>query len=125
MATVAPSSRQGFLLVHNLAVSTPAFAEAQASAHGGAGLGAQNVVRDARPRRARGQAKRHKGQAEIPTKAEIRALIEKADGCWRPLVIKKFKPGCWRRADCDKDNPTLRHIGELAAFRLVLARRPG
>jgi len=58
-----------------------------------AGLVAQNVVRDARPRRARGQAKRHKGRAVIPTKAEIRALIEKAEGRWRPLVITMIFTG--------------------------------
>jgi len=57
------------------------------------GMVAKNVVRDARPRRRRGQEKRQRKKAEIPTKAEIRDLIAKASGRWRPLIITAIFTG--------------------------------
>lgn len=63
-------------------------AEAQAR-----GLVAQNVVHKARRRRARKEAKRDKRRVEIPTKDEIRSLLEKASGRWRPLVVTAIFTG--------------------------------
>jgi integrase len=57
------------------------------------GMVAKNVVRDARPRRRRGQEKRQRKRIEIPTKAEIRNLIAKAEGRWRPLIITAIFTG--------------------------------
>jgi integrase len=57
------------------------------------GMVAKNVVRDARPRRRRGQEKRQRKRVEIPTKAEIRDLIAKARGRWRPLIITAIFTG--------------------------------
>jgi len=57
------------------------------------GMVAKNVVRDARRRRRRGQEKRQRKRVEIPTKAEIRDLIAKAEGRWRPLIIAAIFTG--------------------------------
>jgi integrase len=45
------------------------------------------------PRRRRGQEKRLRKRIEIPTKAEIRDLIAKAAGRWRPLIITAIFTG--------------------------------
>jgi integrase len=57
------------------------------------GMVAKNVVRDASPRRRRAQKKRQRKRVEIPTKAEIRALIAEASGRWRPLIITAIFTG--------------------------------
>jgi integrase len=81
------------------------------------GMVAKNVVRDARPRRRRGQEKRQRKKAEIPTKAEIRELIAKASGRWRPLIITAIFTGLraselrgltWGDVDLDRKVLTVR-----------------
>jgi integrase len=57
------------------------------------GMVAKNVVKGARSKRRRGQEKRQKKRPEIPTKAEIRELIAKASGRWRPLIITAIFTG--------------------------------
>ncbi len=57
------------------------------------GMVAKNVVRDARPRRRRGQERRQRKRVEIPTKAEIRDLLAKAEGRWRPLIVTAIFTG--------------------------------
>ena len=47
------------------------------------GLVAQNVARDVRIR----AGGRHKEPVTIPTKAEIRALLEAVAPRWRPLIV--------------------------------------
>ncbi len=79
-------------LAHRVVVSLGAIlAHAQEE-----GRVARNVVREASRngrRRKRGQAKRQRSRAEIPTKEEIRALLEKADGRWRPLIVTAIFTG--------------------------------
>jgi integrase len=81
------------------------------------GMVAKNVVRDARPRRRRGQEKRQRKKVEIPTKAEIRDLIAKAEGRWRPLIITAIFTGLraselrgltWDDIDLDRKVLTVR-----------------
>lgn len=58
------------------------------------GLLARNVVRDLRARRTRGKEKhaekRHKGKlrvgVDIPTREEIKAILDHAEGRWKPLL---------------------------------------
>jgi integrase len=65
------------------------------------GLVARNVVRDLRGRRRRGKERqaerRHKAKlvvgVDIPTRAEIKAIIEAAKGRWRPLFIADIFTG--------------------------------
>jgi integrase len=57
------------------------------------GLVAQNVVYRSRHRRARREAKRDKRRVTVPTKAEIRALLEKASGRWRPFIVTAIFTG--------------------------------
>jgi integrase len=57
------------------------------------GMVAKNVVRDARRARRRGQEKRERNLVEIPTKAEIRDLIARAAGRWRPFIITALFTG--------------------------------
>ena len=80
------------ILAHRAVVSLGAIlAHAQEE-----GRVARNVVREASRngrRRKRGQAKRQKSRAEIPTKEEIRALLDKADGRWRPLIVTAIFTG--------------------------------
>lgn len=64
------------------------------------GLVAKNPVRDMRARRGsseRRAEKRHKGKLkvgeDIPTPAEIRAIVEAASGRWRPLLITAIFTG--------------------------------
>lgn len=52
-----------------------------------AGLVAQNVARGINPRRRRGLAKRHRTTAAIPTKEEVRAILDASAGRWRPLLL--------------------------------------
>ncbi len=63
-------------------------AEAQES-----GLVSRNVVRETQRRRRKGQSERHKKRVEIPTKSEIRAFLEKAEGRWRPLIVTAIFTG--------------------------------
>jgi integrase len=81
------------------------------------GMVAKNVVRDARRSRRRGQEKRQKRNIEIPTKAEIKAMIAKAEGRWRPLIITAIFTGlraselrglAWDAIDLDKKVLTVR-----------------
>ncbi len=80
------------VLAHRIVISLGAIlAHAQEE-----GRVARNVVREASRngrRRSRGQAKRQRSRTEIPTKDEIRALLEKADGRWRPLVVPAIFTG--------------------------------
>lgn len=64
------------------------------------GLVARNVVRDMRGRRKgteRRQEKRQKGRlkvgVDIPTRAEIKAIVEALDGRWRPLLLTAIFSG--------------------------------
>jgi integrase len=64
------------------------------------GLVARNVVRDMRGRRKgteRRQEKRQKGRlkvgVDIPTRAEIKAIVEALDGRWRPLLMTAIFSG--------------------------------
>lgn len=62
---------------------------------------ARNVVREMKHRRARGKARhgerRQKAKlhigVDIPTRAEIRSIIEKVGGRWRPLIITAIFTG--------------------------------
>ena len=63
-------------------------AEAQES-----GRVSRNVVRETQRRRRKGRSKRHKKRVEIPTRREIRALLEKAEGRWRPLIVTAIFTG--------------------------------
>jgi integrase len=82
------------------------------------GLVARNVVRDIRGRR-KGtdsrQEKRQKGRlkvgVDIPTRAEIKAIVEALTGRWRPLLLTAIFSGLraselrglrWRDVDFDK-----------------------
>src|SRR5262249_13525648 len=59
-------------------------------------LVAQNVVRSLR-RRGKGQAKRQNGKlkvgVDIPTRDEIRAIVEYLKGRWRPLIMTAIFTG--------------------------------
>jgi integrase len=64
------------------------------------GLVARNLVRDMRGRRkgkASRQEKRHKGRlkvgVDIPTPAEIRAIVEAVKGRWRPILLTAIFSG--------------------------------
>jgi len=65
------------------------------------GLVARNVVRELRANRRRGKERRaerrHKGKlkvgVDIPAPAEIRAIIEAADGRWRPFILTAILTG--------------------------------
>jgi integrase len=82
------------------------------------GMVAQNVVRNARKtRRAHGQEKRQKKRVEIPTKDEIRALLAKAEGKWRPIIVTAIFTGLraselrgltWDDVDLDRKVLTVR-----------------
>ncbi len=99
------------VLAHRIVISLGAIlAHAQEE-----GRVARNVVREASRngrRRKRGQAKRQRNRAEIPSKDEIRALLEKADGRWRPLVVTAIFTGLrsselrgvtWADVDVDQE----------------------
>ncbi len=69
----------------------------------------RNVVREMTGRRKRG-AKRHRKPAAIPTKDEIRGVLNAAEGCWRPLIVTAIFTGlriselrglCWEHVDFD------------------------
>ena len=69
----------------------------------------RNVVREMTGRRKRGN-KRHKRRVEIPTKDEIRDMLNKADGRWRPLMVTAIFTGLraselrglsWQHVDFD------------------------
>ena len=81
------------------------------------GYVARNVVRDMRGRRRRGerQDKRQKGKlkvgVDIPTREEIRAIVNALAGRWRPLILTAIFTGLraselrglrWRDVDLDK-----------------------
>lgn len=65
------------------------------------GLVGHNVVRDARGRRKRGKERqheaRHRGKlkvgVDIPSPAEVKALIAAVDGRWRPLILTAIFTG--------------------------------
>jgi integrase len=65
------------------------------------GLVARNVVRELRATRRRGKERRaerrHKGKlkvgVDIPAPAEIKAIIEAADGRWRPFILTAIFTG--------------------------------
>ena len=52
----------------------------------------RNVVREMTGRRKRG-TKRHKKRVEIPTKDEIRSMLNEAEGHWRPLIVTAIFTG--------------------------------
>lgn len=81
------------------------------------GFVARNVVRDMRARRRRGerQDKRQKGKLkvgiDIPSREEIRAIVNALTGRWRPLLLTAIFTGLraselrglrWRDVDLDK-----------------------
>ncbi len=103
-------------LAHRVVVSLGAIlAHAQEE-----GRVARNVVREAPRngrRRMRGQAKRQRSRAEIPSKEEIRDLLDKADGRWRPLIVTAIFTGLraselrgltWADVDLDQEVLTVR-----------------
>jgi integrase len=65
------------------------------------GLVVRNVVRDMRGRRQRGKERRAERRQngrlkvgfDIPTRAEIKAIIEKLDGRWRPILVTAIFSG--------------------------------
>jgi integrase len=81
---------------------------ADAVERGGA---ARNVVRDLRSKRRRGEERRaerrQKGKlkvgVDIPTPAEVKAMIEAAEGRWRPFMMTAILTGLRPQsfADCD------------------------
>ena len=86
------------------------------------GLVARNVVRDLRGRRIRGRdrqaERRHKGRlkvgVDIPTRAEIKGVVDHLQGRWRPLIVTAIFTGLraselrgLRWADIDLDNRLL------------------
>lgn len=91
------------------------------------GLVAKNPVRDMRARRGsseRRAEKRHKGKLkvgeDIPTPAEIRAIVQAASGRWRPLLLTAIFAGLrsselrgLRWEDVDLDRRTL-HVRQRA-----------
>jgi integrase len=80
------------------------------------GLAVQNVVRSlSRRRKGKDAERRQKGNlkvgVDIPTPAEIRAIIAKLDGRWRPLILTAIFTGlraselrglCWQDVDLRK-----------------------
>jgi integrase len=87
------------------------------------GLVGRNVVRDMRGSRKKGkesrQEKRHKGKLkvglDIPTRKEIKAIVEGLEGRWRPLLLTAIFTGLsaselrglsW--SDVDFDKPKIR-----------------
>ncbi|MEW9806560.1 tyrosine-type recombinase/integrase [Mesorhizobium marinum] len=87
------------------------------------GLVTRNVVRDLRGRRRRGERldKRHKGKlkvgVDIPTRDEIRAIVQAAAGRWRPLLLTAIFTGLraselrglrWEDVDLDRRDLSVR-----------------
>lgn len=92
------------------------------------GLTARNVVREMSSRRGRGKARQGERRqkrklqvgVDIPTREEIRAIVEAADGRWRPFILTAIFTGLraselrgLRWADVDLDKAVL-HLRQRA-----------
>ena len=92
------------------------------------GLVARNVVRDLRSRRRRGRERQAEGRQkgkikvgiDLPTREEIKAIVEHVSGRWRPLIITAIFTGLraselrgLKWADVDLDGKQL-HVRQRA-----------
>ena len=76
---------------------------------------ARNVVRELRGRRKQGvdrrADKRQKGKlkvgVDIPTRDEVKAIVDRLDGRWRPILLTAISPGSAPQSSVACDGQTL------------------